>query len=59
MPGGGGTEQGPGETNQAMQTRKPWTTMTKQIGASVFFGVSSIAIITINKAVLTTFQFVL
>lgn len=28
----------------------------KQLGASVFFGISSIAIITVNKAVLTTFQ---
>jgi solute carrier family 35 protein len=56
MPAGAGTEQG---ENQAMQRRgtEEWTTMTKQIGASVFFGVSSIALITINKAVLTTFQF--
>ena len=33
-----------------------WTKLTKQLFASVFFGVASISIITINKAVLTTFE---
>ena len=37
-------------------SRDGLTTMSKQLIASVFFGVSSISIITVNKAVLTTFQ---
>ena len=36
-----------------------WTKMSKQLSASVFFGIASISIITVNKAVLTTFQYVL
>ena len=30
--------------------------LAKQIGSSVFFGVSSILIITVNKTVLTTYE---
>lgn len=32
--------------------------MLRQIGASVFFGVSSVLIITVNKTVLTTYKLV-
>jgi solute carrier family 35 protein len=46
-----------GVSSPTMQSTAEWATTTKQIGASVFFGVSSIGIITVNKAVLTTFQF--
>lgn len=34
-----------------------WTKLSKQLFASVFFGVASISIITVNKAVLTTFRY--
>ena len=46
------------ETNTADMQRAgaAWTQVTKQLFASVFFGVASISIITINKAVLTTFE---
>ena len=33
--------------------------MLRQIGASVFFGISSVLIITVNKTVLTTYKLVL
>ena len=33
-----------------------WAKLLKQLGASVFFGVSSILIITVNKTVLTTYR---
>jgi hypothetical protein len=32
--------------------------MLRQIGASVFFGISSVLIITVNKTVLTTYKLV-
>ena len=55
MPSGVGNSE-----DEAMkkESAAAWALMTKQMSASVFFGVSSIAIITVNKAVLTTFQFV-
>ena len=49
------------EKSESMHMSKDelaWAKLMKQLTASVFFGVSSIMIITINKTVLTTFKFV-
>ena len=35
-----------------------WTKVSRQLFASVFFGIASISIITVNKAVLTTFRYI-
>ena len=50
---------GAGEAEEVGKMQKKdeeWSKLAKQIGASVFFGVSSIMIITTNKTVLTTFK---
>lgn len=48
------------ESRETMRRdEQAWTQLSKQLGASVFFGVSSILIITVNKAVLTTYKYVL
>ena len=49
-----GSNGGGGARNKAEMMSK----MLRQIGASVFFGVSSVLIITVNKTVLTTYKLV-
>lgn len=40
------------------QKREMVSQLLRQVGASVFFGISSVLIITVNKTVLTTYKLV-
>ena len=43
-------------TRETPAARARYIMMMKQVGASVFFGVTSIVIVMVNKAVLTTYK---
>lgn len=51
------TVEGANTTTSAKVSKELWTKITKQVGASFFFGVASILIMTVNKTVLTTYNF--
>ena len=44
-------------TISAKLTKELWKKIAKQVGASFFFGIASILIMTVNKTVLTTYNF--
>ena len=54
-----GSDQGAGEISMAGDRSESGgvALLTKQLFSSVFFGIASISIITVNKAVLTTFGY--
>lgn len=52
----GDAEKGMQRSTENQARGALWNKVVKQVGASVFFGVSSILIITVNKTVLTSFQ---
>eukprot|EP00731_Ephydatia_muelleri_P010748 Em0005g1334a len=49
--------EGANTVTSATLSRELWIKIAKQVGASFFFGVASILIMTVNKTVLTTYNF--
>lgn len=52
------TAQGSSEESGTRNKGEMMNKLLRQLGASVFFGVSSVLIITVNKTVLTTYKLV-
>ena len=49
-------EERTGATMRPKTKQEMFSKMLRQLGASVFFGISSILIITVNKTVLTSYK---